>query len=262
MKYAIKRLGVNNLNGDPTWITTGLRVLETGIIPDGFEEITKSNYKKEIILQGNEYEDWYKSIHQTPLQVLSEKDFSDYKQARKEAKRLLTEAGGFSSLSEYEKSKACDWFICTPDEMVNHYTNTIGLTQEQAINKLTENAEIFDTKSREARATRYRKAFIYIRNAITETDAIAVGQDLITFQLEKSYVDYGREGTELADGSPNVNYKGVVDQPGLFDYVLGTQTWTDLSYPNFESRISQALYGSTTTGIIDRLMNILEKGIY
>jgi hypothetical protein len=179
----------------------------------------------------------------------------DFKKARVFSKNWMDNEGGFNSLNDGDKLKACWWFIPTTTEALTFYQEQ-GYTAEEALNIRVGDSIIFNQYSMKSRRTRYDASSIYLRNFLNSTDLNLVGQDIITYQLEITYVEYGREGTM------KTNYDGVPDQLGMFDYVTGSQNWIDAGHPTFSSRITTPLHGVIIQDIINKLMQILDEGIY
>ena len=104
--------------------------------------------------------------------------------------------------------------------------------------------------------------YIYVRNVVSRSGLELIATDLENFKFTSTYIQFGREGIM------KVNYEGISDVVGLFDYMTGTTEWdnylTSLGIPtfNFASRITNPLYGFTVQNIIDQCMDILNNGNY
>jgi hypothetical protein len=179
----------------------------------------------------------------------------DFKKAREFSKTWMVNEGGFNNLDVEGKINACWWFITTTTEALTFYQEQ-GYTAEEALNIRVGDSVIFNRYSLKARRNRYDASSVYLRNFIETTELNVIGQDIITYQLEITYVEYGREGTM------KTNYDGVPDQLGMFDYVTGSQSWINAGYPTFGSRITTPLHGVTVQDIINKLMQILDEGVY
>ena len=146
--------------------------------------------------------------------------------------------------------------MCTPSEMMSFYTTVLGLTTEEALSKKIANSIVFNAKSKASRSQRYSALFVYIRNVLDRANLDIISEDLATFKFVDTYIELGREG------SMKINYEGLQDKIGLFDYIQGTTEWTDNNYPTFEERMGTPLYGITPEEVISTCLNIIDNGNY
>lgn len=265
MKYAVKRYGQNPYGANPNWVS-GRRVLLDGQAagPDE-DEMTSSEYRAIWHEQKNDYEIWLSGLS-TPISQLDQKwsgSFTDYKQAREHMKGLITAEGGWESLTYTEKEIATRWFNCTPTQMMDFFMQEQGLSTSEAVDRKIRYSGDFNLQSVIARRNRYNAVYVYVRNVISRDNLEAIAMDLSNFQFQSSYIDFGREGTM------KVNYEGIADVVGLFDYLIGTQGWSDFLASkgitpifSFKDRLSEPSYGLTAQSIADRCMDILDNGNY
>ncbi len=252
-KIVIKKYGANSLGANPDWIEDVKFIPNDHPIPEGYYKGSRSEVSIFKRTQGQEKQDWLQSL-KTPITRLTENRYKDYKQARTALKGLVS-IKGWGNLTEREKEKACEWFVVSSDTIMEYYQST-GLSLQEAFDKKKEYAEVFNKKSQACRAVRFEKLYVYIRNIIPEDNLNALSTDLASFQFKDSYIVVGTEG------SMKVNYQGANDDPGLFDYIQGTEVWTGLEYPTFASRVTIPLYGFTIDQVIDTCMDILDNGNY
>ena len=187
----------------------------------------------------------------------------DYKKYRDFIKDWEAEQGGFDMLSFDAKAYVSDLFLCTPEQMINYYVNEMGMSIGQAVNMKIFKSVDFNKFSMKSREMRYGAVYIYVRNVVTRHDLNNIANDLELYKFTNSYIEFGREG------SMKINYEGLYDEVGIFDYITGTQEWSDYQTGlgitptyNFADRIENPLYGLTAQNIIDNCMIILDQGIY
>lgn len=251
-RLIIKRYGSNILGADPDWVEQKRFIRKADSTPSGWEDVTRSEAKRLIEAQKEDESVWRDSVY-TEIVRLQESDYNDYKQAR-EALKAMVAAKPFNTCNFLEKQKICEWFLVSPSEMIGFYTTEMGLSVDQALELKIHNSVDFNKKSVESRFNRFNKAFHIARNIVDRNDLEVIKEDLLLYNFKATYVELGIEGTM------KVNYEGVADGLGFFDYLQGTQNWIDAGRSTFESRLQTPFIGPTKTELIAQLMDILDNG--
>jgi hypothetical protein len=172
--------------------------------------------------------------------------FTDYKQARREIKRLVSEAG-FDNLTSDEKLIACKWFAASEVQI----KATIPSLQE----RLKAGSE-FDYQSVQSRTNRLSAVKTLLYNVLTKEDGVKVIGSILKFNFETLYTKLGQEGTQ------SVNYKGEADEAGLYDFLQSTEEGRAAFGYVLADLGLVPLEGFTLETLVARCMDILENGNY
>lgn len=181
----------------------------------------------------------------------------DFKTLREAFKTWVANQGGFTSLSMHYKELASHYYVATPAEIITYLTVDLGMSNVDSFKRRMECGVFFDTYARQARIQRYDKLYVFIRNAVNFADLDDIANDLETFMFRKTYIEYGREGTM------KTSVEGIIDEPGILDYIAGTNTWVlSLLRPSLMSRLNNAPVESwmSKQDIIDNAYNIIDIG--
>lgn len=168
--------------------------------------------------------------------------YTDYKQAREAAKRVVSEIG-FANLTLKEKRTAAEWFAVSIAEI----DQVLSLDEKIAAGKP------FNLNSIASRSARLEASMRYARNVVPYEDLMGISIELDQSGLEALYINKGLEGTMM------VNYEGRPDSTGLYDYLFGTGGFTGAGLP---SKNIVFMHGLTLEGVTNRLKEILIDGIY
>jgi hypothetical protein len=172
--------------------------------------------------------------------------YTDYKQARREIKRLVSEQG-FESLTDDEKLIACQWFAATEAQI----KATIPSLEE----RLKAGSE-FDYQSVVSRTNRLSAVKTLLYNVLTKEDGVKVIGSILKFNFETLYTKLGQEGTQ------SVNYKGEADEAGLYDFLQSTEEGRAAFGYVLADLGLVPLEGFTLETLVARCMDILENGNY
>jgi uncharacterized protein YifE (UPF0438 family) len=196
------------------------------------------------ILNMNEYTKLKEGLELTIEEIDKEwvKYFTDYKQARERLKTLSdARANEGLELTIEEVKVLARWFVIPVSQSITLYT----------IEELEIYGDHFNQLSIESRKQRLAKAMKFVRFHLGMEFADDVLLDVK--DLDRLYTNYGREGTM------KVSYEGKVDKTGLFDYILGTDIYTETGLPSKTLPVDCAF---TIQQVIDKLMSILDDGVY
>jgi len=153
--------------------------------------------------------------------------------------RALYDSIGWDNCTDGEKDVACRTFLATPAQILTKYTY-----EEQK-----ELLSYHDDQMREARRLRFLNTKdLMIIHVQSEVDRVAVMTDILTYALDKTYIEYA------------IECKAIDGTDGIWDWVQGTEgtVFEDAGLANKSITVT----GMTLSELVTACMDILQNGNY